>query len=83
MDHLTSFHFQGPCVTKARFGSPTGHTADCLTTLQVANVSSILARHPEALIAGAPFPDYLYTCGTDHGAGRTRTIFNICEVHCL
>lgn len=47
-------------------------------SLQVANVSSILARHPEALIAGAPFPDYLYACGTDHGAGRTPSIFNIC-----
>ena len=48
------------CHQVARFGS-----------LQVANVSSILARYPEALIAGAPFPDYLYACGTDHGAGRT------------
>ncbi len=36
---------------------------------QVENVSSILRRYPAALIAGAPFPDYLYACGTDHGAG--------------
>lgn len=41
-----------------------------LFSTEVANVSSILARHPEALIAGAPFPDYLYACGTDHGAGE-------------
>ena len=37
---------------------------------QVENVSSILRRYPAALIAGAPFPDYLYACGTDHGAGH-------------
>lgn len=29
-----------------------------------------LASHIGALDAGAPFPDYLYTCGADHSAGE-------------
>eukprot|EP00435_Cladocopium_sp_Y103_P025835 s691_g6.t1 len=37
-----------------------------LFSTEVANVSSILAQHPEALIAGAPFPDYLYACEDAH-----------------
>lgn len=41
-----------------------------LFATEVANISSILARYPDALVAGAPFPDYLYACGTDHGAGE-------------
>ena len=37
---------------------------------QVENISAILNQYPHALIAGAPFPDYLYSCGSDHGAGK-------------
>lgn len=44
--------------------------AQHLFSTEVENVSSILRRYPAALIAGAPFPDYLYACGTDHGAGE-------------
>ena len=46
------------------------HVTEFRTKTQVENVSSILRRYPAALIAGAPFPDYLYACGTDHGAGH-------------
>eukprot|EP00854_Cymbomonas_tetramitiformis_P017079 gene17079-20300_t len=30
----------------------------------------LLDKHEDALQGGAPFPDYLYTCGTDHDAGE-------------
>ena len=32
--------------------------------------ADILSRNRDALSSGAPFPDYLYTCGSDHDAGE-------------
>jgi hypothetical protein len=32
--------------------------------------SSLVQKHPDALQAGAPFPDYLYSCGSNHDAGE-------------
>ncbi|CAJ1353524.1 unnamed protein product [Effrenium voratum] len=44
--------------------------AHSLFQSEVENISAILNQYPHALIAGAPFPDYLYSCGSDHGAGE-------------
>ena len=31
---------------------------------------ALLSSHVGALLGGAPFPDYLYTCGSDHDDGE-------------
>lgn len=31
---------------------------------------AIVQNHVDAVIGGAPAPDYLYTCGTNHDAGE-------------
>eukprot|EP00042_Codosiga_hollandica_P054489 m.738714 g.738714 ORF g.738714 m.738714 type:complete len:865 (+) comp58911_c0_seq1:2-2596(+) len=36
----------------------------------VLNATSLLNTHIDALQGGAPYPDYLYECGTDHNAGE-------------
>ena len=32
--------------------------------------NSILHKHPDSVLAGADFPDFLYACGDDHDAGE-------------
>lgn len=35
-----------------------------------AGYNELLNKYPNAVLGGAPFPDYLYTCGSDHSDGE-------------
>jgi hypothetical protein len=41
-----------------------------ISPLHYSGYKEIADKYRAAVLGGAPFPDYLYTCGSDHDAGE-------------